>query len=235
MDEGGPPWENLKELDRETQRKIRGWIEQWRLEEDRKLEPVWKEFRRTLKDQVSKALNLVFERSDQMWYAADSGAIAVPTQLLRRETEVLLPDVLGEKIQFKDMLQETRQALAEYAVARSFDDVLHEAQKSHRHFTIGGRAAPVVVADLIPRDFYHLGAREPASRLDMAILTAFDNPMHVYSEKEKKHHQPEKDAIKRWSHAKSDRPDDRRFTGTGWERLDQNFKPERDLLAMTHP
>jgi hypothetical protein len=205
-------------------------VAQWRAEENVKLKPVWKEFKHTIKDQVATALDLSFRQSDQAWYAVEMGdlpsfpkVIALPLLLVRRQTELSLPEVLAQKIQFKDMLQETRQALAKYAINRSFDDELHRARKEHRHFSVGERYDPFVVAELIERDFYHLGTRQSASRVDMVILTTF---RAYFSDKDMKKHRGERAAVDEWHGDRTNRSDARRFSGEGWG------LPEAELYAM---
>jgi hypothetical protein len=228
--EGGDPINDLKTLDQKTRGILKSWVDQWKAEENVKLKPVWKEFKLTIKEQVATAINLVFRVSQQAWYSVEKGdlpsfpvAIALPLLLLRRETEIALPEVLGQKIQFKDMLPETRQALAKYAVERSFNDELHEARNDYRPFTVVGRYDPFVIADVIERDFYHLGTHEAASRIDMVILTTFNRNA---SDKDKRKHQGERSAIGAWNQYRPNRSDVRRFTGDGWN------VSEADLLAM---
>lgn len=230
VEDGGSPIKDLDAIDRETRHTLRVWVEQWRGEESEKLRPVWKEFKRTMMAQVATALQLTFQESEQGWYAVENSdspsfpkTIALPLLLLRRQTEQLLPGVLGQKIQFKDLLQETREVLAKYATDRGFTDELYKARKEYRNFSIAGRHNPFVLADLIERDFYHLGTRESASRVDMVILTTFRADI---LDKDKQRHRGERVAIDEWNKFRPERSDTRRFSGDGWD------LSETELYAM---
>jgi hypothetical protein len=48
--------------------------------------------------------------------------------------------------------------------------------EDYRHLTVGKRFDQFVTEDLLERHFYHLGACDFASRIDMVILAAFDRP-----------------------------------------------------------
>jgi hypothetical protein len=220
LKDGGSPVKDLEALDRATRDKFKVWVDQWRAEENVKLKPVWKEFKRIIKDEVGVALAEALAASNQAGYAVEKGtlpsfpdAIALPLLLLRRVTEAALPAVLEKKIQFKDMLPETRGALAKYAIDRCFDEQFQRARKEFRRVAVGDRYDKFVVADLIEKDYYHLGERKTASRVDMVILAA---SKENFSDKDKKNHTAERAAIEAWREFRPHRSDTRRFAGVGW-------------------
>lgn len=219
IEEGNSPIEDVKTLDRETRARLKAWVAEWRAREDKWLKPVWKEFKKTLAEQVAKALEGAFSASDQAWYSAEiSGlafpdVIAVPIEVLKRKTEEVLAEQLAEKIQFKDMLPETRRALAKYAVDREFSRVLNDARREYKSFKIGERYDPFIIVDVLERDFYHLGTNPQASRIDMVILSVYQAN---WNEGDKTKHKGERAAVERWAKFKPQRRDDRRFTGSHW-------------------
>lgn len=198
----------------------KAWVKEQLAKEDEKLRPIWRESKNRLELTTEEALSQVFADSDQSWYSVEAGlssypdVIAVPLAVIRFKTQEVLPGVLAQKIEFRGLLPETRQGLAEFALERSFVKVVDRLRHNHQHLNVAGRLNPFVITDVIERDFYYLGSREDASRVDMMMLTAFGT---AHGENDRRRHVQEKEAVARWvKELRKGRSESRRFDGTQW-------------------
>ena len=181
IDEGGSPIEDIKQLDRKTRRQLRRWVKEWHSSEDKKLKPIWREFKQSVALQTTQTLALVFERSDQSWYSREVGNLAD------------FPEV-----------------------GRVFEVVIDDALSGYKHFKIGVYYTRFIIAQVIRRDFYSLNRQSAASRIDMVILSVFDEN---WNDRDADKHKGEKAAVRKWRITvdKGDRNDDRRFKSHNWE------------------
>jgi hypothetical protein len=221
VDEGNNPIKDLQSLAGPVKDKFEEWVDSWKKSEKVKLDIGWKVFRQIALDKTQEALTKVFERSMIDWYAVEVGSlptfpeiVAVPYLVLWRATELEVPALLKERIEFKDMLPETLDALSSFAVDRYFDKVLENVRDEHTSFKLDNRGRWVIV-DLIKNDFYHLGDQPNSRRVDMVILSTFSQG----SGKDAAKRAGEKTAEKEWAKRckqTDGRRNDRRFSGKGW-------------------
>jgi hypothetical protein len=187
-------------------------------EADHKVRAKWGEFRHVMTADLRTALRTVLRMSEVDWYSAEIGqspiptAIAAPYQLLKHMTAALLSRGLRKEIDFEDLDEETREALAIYAADQKFQDLLEDARRHYEPVEIGERRAHFVVAEIIKGDAYFLGEENHHSPVDMVILSSVDASPSDERRKNRKI------AVKRWlDQDRENRRSDRRFTGDGWE------------------
>lgn len=209
--------EDAKTIMRKTRTAYKDSVAASLKEADHKVRAKWGQFKHAMPVELKRALATVFRMSDVDWYAVEVGqlpspnAIAVPYQLLKHMTAALLFQFLRKEIDFENLDNETREALATYAADQRFQEVLEDARRHYEPFDIGGRSAQFVVAEIIKGDPYFLDEEKHHSRIDMVILSNVSAPS-----KRDKHDR--KAAAKRWfNQDRKNRRNDRRFTGDGWE------------------
>ena len=229
LDEGGSPIDDITQVSKEVKQTLQVWVNTWLSEERVRVKIAWGEFKSIVMDKTSDALRQMFADSCVEWYSVeliDSGRrrviLAAPYEVLRYKTLHTLPGLLASKIQFKDMLPETLLSLSEFAVEKYFKPVVERSRKDYANFKIGGITHPIIIVDIIPSDFYHLGDDDTASRVDMVILSTYETP---FLDKDKQKKTKEKQASIDWQNRKKQtdgRPDGRRFRPDGWD-LPQSF------------
>src|SRR5437762_3039309 len=121
VDEGGNPFNDVRELSEEAQAKVNGWVTAWRSDEPQKLKLARGEYKRIAENCVAKALKSVIDTSEEGWYSIEVKesiypvVLAVPLAILRYKTREILPPLLQEPIQLQNLSQESIAALADVA------------------------------------------------------------------------------------------------------------------------
>src|SRR5262245_35135939 len=94
LEEGGSPVKDLKDLHSDVRGRLNGWVAEWLAEEDKKLRPIWREFKNRLQATTEEALSIVFAHSEQSWYSVEAGslpsfpeAISAPVGVIRSKTQ----------------------------------------------------------------------------------------------------------------------------------------------------
>lgn len=188
-------------------------------EADRKVRGRWAEFKHVMTEEVRSALETVLHMSSVEWYSIEAGQlpnpeiIAVPYELLKHITAELIPQMLRKRIDFENLDDATLEALVSYAVDRRFHEVLEDARRSEKLIRIGTGPAHFAVAEIIKRDAYFLGEDRHHSSIDMVLLRNTDAS-----------------SAESWRENLKNRPEDRRFTGDGWE-----IEPEELKACATQP
>lgn len=185
---------------------------------DRNVRAQWRRFKHVMVNELRTALVTVFRMSDLEWYSIEVGrlpnpdVIAIPCELLKHVTADVLFQFLRKDINFESLDDETLSALATYAAEQGLLDVLEDACRKYEPFQIGEQATDFLVSEIIKGDAYFLGEEKHHSLIDMVILC---NSGAVESNGKKSHG---KRVVQKWYHEyRTNRSNDRRFTGDEWE------------------
>lgn len=222
--EGNRRITNLDTAPREAKDKITSWVNAWKTTEQAQLKNTKEIFQRIAFNEVLEAITVSFDSSRVGWYALEAGSntspdfLAAPYKVLQYKAREHYPNLLGKKIEFKNMMRETLHALADEAIDRYYDRAVKQARKDRKGFSLG-TSEQLVIVDVIPNDFYYLDRDERVSRIDMVVLGRNPTPEAETAWK--------KERIREWRKLAETRGrrDDRRFMGEYWglprEFLDQ--------------
>jgi len=187
-------------------------------EADHKVRSKWGEFKQEMVKDLRTSLITVLRMSELDWYSVEVGqvscpeVIAVPYELLKFVTASLFAQVLRNGIDFEHLDDETLHALAASAAAEAFREVLDELRHKHEPVEIGDHHSHFVVAEVVKGDSYFLDEENHHSLIDMVILC------NAGASLPQSHENIPKVAVKRWFDGeRSNRKNNRRFTGDGWE------------------
>lgn len=183
------------------------------------------QFKAVIKETVRRALETIIAESRPDWYGEEKAyrpkILAAPLVVLKWRARSLVPGLLAERIQFKNLLPETHEAIADDAIARYFDGVVENLQSSQESLKCGVYSC--VIAGTVKNDFYHIDDAEQVSRIDILILVDFDTSFDDKRERANK-----KEAVKYWVKEMlkgvGKRPDNRRFPTASWSLTDDQIE-----------
>jgi len=118
-------------------------------------------------------------------------------------------------IELKNLLSETRFALAICSIDMLFDDVVKRMLDNTISFEINKLFAPVIIVDIIKEDFYYIDNLDYVTRLNMLVISEYYfNKTGSERDNEKK----KKKILREWRIWKNSnhRPNIRRFITEPW-------------------
>ncbi len=207
--------EDISELPKSIRRKFKSELKQLFSAENAKVKKSLREFKSIIEKEEKDIITIVLKNSLVKNYSNEKSweIIAVPKDLLSELTTDQLPAVLKNKMEFVDMKDATRLALAKYAVEIKFDSIMSSLKRDKEILKIEIR--DYLYVGEIKNDYYYIDNNEKVMRKTMLFFSEVIGLSYKPNPKEIKN--KSKTAIQAWKDHCRDRPDKREFKYAGWQ------------------
>ena len=228
IDEGNSLPEDMNLWSKEAKRLIDGYTNDFFFEELKKLKSAKKVFNQIISNLLIEALKVTFSETQPTWYAKEEvkfsdfplipNVLTVPMDAIRHKLKEPLFILLSSDnapIEIKNFLPETRLALSVRSIEMVFDEVVKRMRNDTISFEINKLFAPVIIVDIIKKDFYYMDNLDYVSRLNMLVISEYYfNKSGTERENEKR----KKKILRNWQIWKNrnNRSNNRRFISEPW-------------------